>query len=102
MIASYTCIQEPIIDYRIYSGKFSHGSNFRVWVSYHENKNRESLNVRTTCVLILNSEGAKIKTAKISSGGDTGESAKFAPAKISRYTMHCMLLFHGQQKIEYH
>ena len=30
---------------------------------------------------------AKIKTAKISSGGETGFSRKFGPAKISRYTV---------------
>ena len=32
-------------------------------------------------------EGVKIKTTKISSGGDIGKSAKFAPAKISCYTV---------------
>ena len=30
---------------------------------------------------------AKIKTAKISSGGEMGFSRKFGPAKISRYTV---------------
>ena len=45
----------------IYSGKFSHGARFcafRGWVGYCENKNRESLNVRTTCG--LNTEKARI------------------------------------------
>ena len=31
---------------------------------------------------------AKIKTAKISSGGERGFSQKFGPAKISRYTVY--------------
>ena len=46
---------------------------FRGWVGYHENKNSESLK----CVYFVWSqhrEGVKIKTKKISSGGDTGES----------------------------
>ena len=30
---------------------------------------------------------AEIKTAKISSGGETGFSRKFGPAKVSRYTV---------------
>ena len=69
-----------------YSAKFR---AFRGWVSYRENKNRESLNVRTTSGLYKHREDAKSKTTKISSEGDTGEirkTRKFAPANISRYT----------------
>ena len=43
-----------------YSGKFLHGAKFRTfrgWVGYRENKNRKSLNVRTTCG--LNTEMAR-------------------------------------------
>ena len=62
-----------------YSGKFSHGANFRAfpgWVDYRENKNSESLNMRIYFVWSQHREGAKIKTTKISSGGNIGESAK--------------------------
>ena len=59
-----------------YSGKVSHGANFRAFlgsVGYSETKNSESFKL---CVLCVVSEGAKIKTTKFSSGGDTGESVK--------------------------
>ena len=62
----------------LYSGKFSHGAKFRTfrgWVSYRENKNRASLNVRTTCGHDLDTEKAQVILEK---------ARKFATAKIYR------------------
>ena len=42
-------------------------------------------------VLALN---AKIKSAKISSGGETGFSQKFGSAKISHYTVYLITMYH--------
>ena len=72
-----------------YSRKFSHGAKFcafRGWVGYHENKNSESLNVHTTCG--LNTEKArKLKPRKFLLELILAKARKFAPAKISRYTV---------------
>ena len=42
--------------------------------------------------MVNSSHNAKIKTTKISSGGETGFLRKFGPAKISRYTVYFISL----------
>ena len=37
---------------------------------------------------------AKIKSVKISSGGETGFSQKFGPAKISHYAVYLITTYH--------
>ena len=55
--------------------------------SYHEKKNRESLNVRTTCG--LNTEKArKLKPRQFLLETILAKARKFAPAKIFRYTVY--------------
>ena len=84
-----------------YSGKFSHGAKFRTfrgWVGYRENKNCESLNVLILCV-VSTQRRHEIKTTIISTEVILAKARKFAPEKISRYTVLCLSVMENTNQI---